>query len=45
MDEDLSSVSAPGKNLFFVDVSNALIAKGFAAVRYNKRIARDGAPV
>jgi predicted esterase len=38
MDEDLSSISAPGtKNLFYVDISNALIGKGFATVRYNKR--------
>jgi pimeloyl-ACP methyl ester carboxylesterase len=38
MDEDLSSASKPGtKNLFFVDVSNALVGKGFATVRYNKR--------
>ena len=38
MDEDMSSVSAPGtRNLFFVDVSNALVGKGFATVRYNKR--------
>ncbi|HAF95178.1 MAG: hypothetical protein A2X34_08850 [Elusimicrobia bacterium GWC2_51_8] len=38
MDEDLSGVSAPGtKNLFFVDVSSALIKKGFAVIRYNKR--------
>ena len=38
MDEDLSAISAPGtKNLFFVDISNALVGKGFAAVRYNKR--------
>ncbi len=38
MDEDLSAASEPGtKNLFFVDISNALVAKGFATVRYNKR--------
>ena len=38
MDEDLSSVSAPGtKNLFFVDVANALTQKGFIVIRYNKR--------
>ncbi|MFI5349530.1 MAG: alpha/beta hydrolase [Elusimicrobiota bacterium] len=37
-DEDLTSVSAPGtKNLFFVDVSNALANRGFATVRYDKR--------
>ncbi len=38
MNEDLSMVSAPGtKNLFFVDVSSALVNKGFAVIRYNKR--------
>lgn len=38
MNEDLSEISAPGtKNLFFVDVSSALVGKGFAVVRYNKR--------
>ncbi len=38
MDEDLSAASAPGtKNLFFVDVSSALVKNGFAVVRYNKR--------
>lgn len=38
MDEDLSIVSAPGvKNLFFVDVSSALVKAGFTVIRYNKR--------
>ncbi|HOI41332.1 MAG TPA: alpha/beta fold hydrolase [Elusimicrobiales bacterium] len=38
MNEDLSAVSAPGtRNLFFVDVSSALVSKGFAVVRYDKR--------
>lgn len=38
MNEDLSEISAPGtKNLFFVDVSSALVNKGFAVIRYNKR--------
>lgn len=37
-DEDLSSLSAPGTtNQFFVDVSRALVAEGFAVVRYDKR--------
>lgn len=38
MREDLGAVSAPGTtNYFFVDLSKALTAKGFAVVRYNKR--------
>lgn len=38
MDEDLGGVSAPGtKNLFFADVSSALVKEGFAVIRYNKR--------
>lgn len=38
MDEDLSGASVPGtKNLFFVDVSSALVKEGFAVIRYNKR--------
>jgi pimeloyl-ACP methyl ester carboxylesterase len=38
MDEDLSSASKPGTtNLFFVDLTKALVAKGIATVRYNKR--------
>jgi pimeloyl-ACP methyl ester carboxylesterase len=38
MNEDISALSAPGtKNFFFVDVSSALVNKGFAVIRYNKR--------
>lgn len=38
MNEDISEISAPGtKNFFFVDVSSALVNKGFAVIRYNKR--------
>jgi hypothetical protein len=38
MNEDISDISASGtKNLFFVDVSSALVSKGFAVIRYNKR--------
>jgi pimeloyl-ACP methyl ester carboxylesterase len=37
MHEDLTSVSAGVKNLFFDDVSAALVKKGFAVIRYNKR--------
>lgn len=39
MDSDLTSVSKDKskKNLFFKDVSDALVKKGFAVVRYNKR--------
>jgi len=38
MNEDISEVSAPGtRNFFFVDVSSALVNKGFAVIRYNKR--------
>ena len=38
MNEDLGEISAPGtRNLFFVDVSSALVTKGFAVIRYNKR--------
>lgn len=38
MREDLGPLSAPGTtNYFFVDLSKALAAKGFAVVRYNKR--------
>lgn len=37
MNEDLSEVSAGNKNHFFVDVSSALVKKGFAVMRYNKR--------
>lgn len=37
MDEDLSAVSAGKKNPFFADVSGALVKKGFAVIRYNKR--------
>ncbi|MBI3550653.1 MAG: alpha/beta fold hydrolase [Elusimicrobia bacterium] len=38
LNEDLSRISAPGTtNYFFADVSRALVSKGFAVVRYNKR--------
>jgi len=37
MDEELSAVSAGKKNPFFADVSAALVKKGFAVIRYNKR--------
>jgi pimeloyl-ACP methyl ester carboxylesterase len=38
MREDLGTASAPGTtNYFFTDLSNALTARGFVVVRYNKR--------
>ena len=37
MHEDLTIASSGVKNLFFDDVSAALVKKGFAVVRYNKR--------
>jgi pimeloyl-ACP methyl ester carboxylesterase len=38
MDEDLSALCAPGtRNRWFVDVSGALVKRGFAVVRYDKR--------
>ncbi|OGS08442.1 MAG: hypothetical protein A2270_09130 [Elusimicrobia bacterium RIFOXYA12_FULL_51_18] len=39
MKEDLSAVSAPGtKNYFFTDLAKALTSRGFAVLRYNKRM-------
>ena len=38
MDEDLTVITKDkNKNLFFVDISNTLIKKGFTTLRYNKR--------
>lgn len=37
MDSDLTAASAGKKNLFFCDIRDGLVPKGFVVLRYNKR--------